>query len=321
MPIGRVSAFLVIAMAASVPAAEVDKYLPNHSEFVLFVNVRQVIDSPLIKKYLLDQARSAFDSDGFKPRQIFQAMQLDPFKDITSLTLAGPGFPDFDKSLLVVRGKFDLNTIATVADTEAQRAPDTLKIHKQGDFAVYEFPSPRDRSVPWFLCFLDKQTAVLSPSRPAVTDAIAKKNGKRETTLSKEMQSLLDRVDSRRNLWLVGRASESLKNELGSTAQTKKLVGSLRNVSGGATIGEGLRANLMIEFGDPRVVGEVRKFLIGIQSLVELAVLGGEWSRKADDVLKKAVVISAEKDGVRIQIQASAAEIEKLLQAKPKVGE
>ena len=64
-PLG-VSGFLVFALAAA-PAPEIDKYLPNDADFVLFVNVRQTLDSPLAKKYLLDPARNAFDNDQFKP--------------------------------------------------------------------------------------------------------------------------------------------------------------------------------------------------------------------------------------------------------------
>ena len=252
------------------------------------MNVRQTLDSSLVKKYFLDRDRNAFDSDQFEPRQIFQAMQLDPFKDIASLTLVGSGLPELNKGLLILRGNFDLKTIATVGDTEAQRAPDTLKIHKESDkFLVYEFRSPRDRSEPLFLCFLDKGTAVLSPACATVADAIAKKMGKQQASMSKEMQALLNRVDTRQTVWLAGLATESLKKELGNNPQTKKLVGGLRDIHGGLTVGDGVNADFLIQFGDARAAGDVRKFLIGMQSLVELAVLGGEWSRKVDDVLKK----------------------------------
>lgn len=320
MTAGRFATSLAVVLLAGVaPAAEADKYLPDDSEFVLFVHVRQVLDSPLAKKYLLDSARNALDSDRFKPRVIFQAMQLNPLQDIASLTLAGAA-ADPDKLLLIVRGQFDLATIATVADTESQRAPDTLKVHKyRENFLVYQFPAPRhDRATPLFLCFLDKETAVLSPSEKLVHDAIAKKLGKRQTIPSKEMQTLLARVDGRQSLWIAGLVSEPWKKQLGNNPTIKKLIGNMQNLRGGLVVNEGLHADFRMAFGDPNATGEVRKFLIAMQSLVELAVLGGEWSRNVDDILKKMVVLTANRESVRVEIRASAAEIEKILHAKPK---
>ena len=51
-----VGAFLVVASAR---AGEVDKFLPDDTEAVVLINVRQILESELFKKNVEEQAREA----------------------------------------------------------------------------------------------------------------------------------------------------------------------------------------------------------------------------------------------------------------------
>src|SRR5438128_1012730 len=48
-------AAVCLAWLAPARAAEVDKLLPNDTEILVTINVRQILDSPLVKKYALDK--------------------------------------------------------------------------------------------------------------------------------------------------------------------------------------------------------------------------------------------------------------------------
>ncbi len=56
----RIAAILLTVLAA-VPgrAADLDPYLPEDTETVINLNLRQILDSPLIKKHALEHAQEA----------------------------------------------------------------------------------------------------------------------------------------------------------------------------------------------------------------------------------------------------------------------
>src|SRR5205085_2724204 len=80
---------LGLALAAAVlsPAArgaDVDKYLPADAELVISVNVRQILDSALVKKYGQAQAEAAIKKG--EAQKLLSTIGLDPLKDITTIT-------------------------------------------------------------------------------------------------------------------------------------------------------------------------------------------------------------------------------------------
>ena len=103
--------------AAPGQAAEPDRYLPKDAKFVVAVNVRQVIDTPLFKKYALDQIKSGIKKND-DLRKLLEVLGFDPLKDVRSVVVAGPGVPE--KVLLITRGSFDLEKIEAVTDEVAK---------------------------------------------------------------------------------------------------------------------------------------------------------------------------------------------------------
>src|SRR5262245_50998705 len=89
------------ALALPARAAEVDKYLPNDTQGVLSVNVRQLLDSSLIKKHGLEQIRAGLENNQ-KAQDLLKSLDFDPLKDIGSITAAGPGGDDPDKGLVIL---------------------------------------------------------------------------------------------------------------------------------------------------------------------------------------------------------------------------
>src|SRR5262249_50193462 len=116
--------------AAPVRAVEPDKLLRDDAEAVLVVNVRQILDSPLVHKHALEQAKAAPQTDP-QLRQWIAASGVDPLKDVTTLTLSTAGGAN-GKVLMVVRGKFDLDKVKTAADDFAKKNPGKLKITEEG---------------------------------------------------------------------------------------------------------------------------------------------------------------------------------------------
>jgi hypothetical protein len=63
------AALVVAVVAAKAPnarAAEPDKLLPAEADTVLSVNIKQILDTDLIKKYALEQMKQALDGQDAK---------------------------------------------------------------------------------------------------------------------------------------------------------------------------------------------------------------------------------------------------------------
>jgi len=304
---------------APAQAAEIDPCVPDGADLVLHVNVRQFLDAPVVGKHVLPDLKAAWERDGFKPRLIAERLKFDPFKDVASITVAGPARQATDKMLVIVHGRFDIDTLQTAADIYGNRGADDFKAHKQGEQRYYEFKEPRTgRTV--FAAFLDKETFVLSPSRDAVLAAALRQRAKKAPRLAKELESLLGKVDGKQTVWLAGIVSDDLKKDLLSNPQVRKTAEALQSIQGGISVAEGIRAEILIQTSDARAAAEIRKLLDGIKSLVSLAVTDTDSDRlgtlPAD--LVNAVKVATDKDAVTLKVAASAEQIEKSLKTKPK---
>ena len=79
----------VVLAAQTTRAADPDKLLPADAEFVLSVNVKQIVESDIIKKYALAQMKQALQ--GNDAQKMLKELGLDPLKDIDRVVLGGSG--------------------------------------------------------------------------------------------------------------------------------------------------------------------------------------------------------------------------------------
>src|SRR5437762_386637 len=119
---------LALAFAAPTRAAEFDQYLPNDTAVVVSVNVEQLLNSPLGKKYLRAALEQAI-KDNPQAQEILKALNFDPLKDLTRLTVAATG-TEQDNALAILNGQFDREKVESTLAKVAADQPDKLKIHK-----------------------------------------------------------------------------------------------------------------------------------------------------------------------------------------------
>jgi hypothetical protein len=245
------SALAVLLLTAPGRAAEVDKLLPNDTEVVFSVNVRQILDSPLGKKLPLDQAKEALKAQD-DAHQVLKELGFDPFTDLDSITAAVSSGGDTDKGLLIVRGKFDLEKFRAKAEAVAKDMPDTLKIQKKpngsgGTTTVYEVNNVVPGSQTMYVALLNKNTLVASAGIDYVLDAADKDAGRKKTALkNKEVQALLGRVDTTQSIWAVVLGSTLEDSPLGKGGDTKDIVEKVQDVFAGVAIDKDIVATLTV---------------------------------------------------------------------------
>ncbi len=204
----RLSRCLLVAVAVALPAAapavraaEVDPLLPKETEQVVHVNVKQILDSDIIKKYALGQIKQAMQGADVKAQ--LETLGLDPLKDIERLSVGIWGKDPNDMSAVaVLRGKFDAKKLFDSAKDQAGKTPDKVGIEEEGSFKLVKITG--DNGKPFFVTVADEGTIVGGSAKGLVTDALTAFNKKDKAKLSKELTALVLKQDEKASLFFCG---------------------------------------------------------------------------------------------------------------------
>jgi hypothetical protein len=270
------------AFAAPVPtegpaAANYDKYLPNDVDGVITINVRQLLDSELIKKTGIDKAMGTEDA-----QKAAKTLGLDPLKDIERVVIAG-GKND-DQTVVIIQGKFDPAKLSAAIEEAARDKKDNLKVHKTDNGKVYEVTKLEDivklppqlgaganvnlkgKSV--FAVIADRGNVVVSPSKETVEEVLAKAAGKKTTKLSnKELATLLGKID----------AKQTLAVALPAPATEEKF----KSITGGLTVTKDVKVDFTVTAADADAAKEINDKI-------------AEQLRQASDVINIVVIQQTE---------------------------
>jgi len=238
-----------LLLAVPARAADVDKLLPNDTETVAAINVKQILNSALVKKFGQDKIKEALKSQEMF-QKILDDLGFDIFKDLDSILIAGPGGSDTDKGLVIVRGNFDIKKMTTKAQGLAKDMKDVIKAVsvKDGVGGTYDFweVSPPDAPQSLFVSLASKDTILAAPSKDYLIDAMEKLAGRKKAALkNKDMAGLIGRMDTKQSLYL-GVLGDSLKNSpLANEDKAKEIIEKLADASIGLTI----EKDIVLEIG------------------------------------------------------------------------
>lgn len=236
---GLTAALLLVPAA---PAAGVDKLIPPDTTVVVTVNVKQILDSPLVKKRGLDEAKQALKSVE-EANQVLEELGFDPFRDVDRITAAGPGGAEKDRGLLIVRGQFDLDKFKARAEQAAKDDPDVLKIQKVPGGTVYEVNAP-GQDMPIFVALLNRTTLVASAGKDYVVDAMDREAGRSKATIKdKDLKAVIDRLDDKQSLAFAAVGAAFKGADTGPAAEFLEKIEAL---GGGLTITDELRLEVVV---------------------------------------------------------------------------
>jgi hypothetical protein len=234
---------LLAFVAVPARAADIDKFVPEDSESVVTFNVRQLLDSAVVKKIGLEHAKEALKSID-EVSDVLKALDFDPFKDFDQVIMASPGGNAEDKGLIIAHGKFDVAKFKTKAEEVAKNNGDILKIHKSGTNEIYEVKIQAEQEVTLFVAIASKDTILASPGKDYVVDALKKDGLKKNAGLkNKQLQTMAEKMDPKQtvSIALVGDAfaKADIPNE-----QAKALLAKIDAVSGGITVTDEVKVEI-----------------------------------------------------------------------------
>jgi hypothetical protein len=235
---------LLLAFAAGTArAGDLDKFVPEDTVTVATFNVRQLLESAVVKKIGLDQVKEKLKSVD-EVSDVLQSLDFDPFKDLDQVIMASPGGNAEDKGLIIAHGRFDVAKFKARAEEAAKNNSDVLKIHKSGANQIYEVKIQGEQDVTLFVAIASKETILASPGKDYVADALKKDGLKKHAGLkNKELQALVEKMDTKQtvSIALVGEAfaKADIPDE-----KAKAILGKIDAVSGGITISDEVKIEI-----------------------------------------------------------------------------
>jgi hypothetical protein len=296
--------FAALCLTASARAVSADNRIPSDAEVVVSVNVSQILDSDVFKKYAKAELEKALLNPSVTKE--LTAIGLDPLKDVHKLLITSAG-TEKPKVLIVAYGKFDVDKMQAAAKKAAEDKPDELKIATEDGKTIYEGKGGDGKD---FYAYLDpKGNAVLaSTEKDYLLTAIAHKS----EGPSKEMQDVLSKVNGKESIWLAALITKEIKKQMASTPQAKDLAPKLEAVTGTINVANDVETNLVIHTTDAKAAADVKKILNQVKPLLTLAAQGA--GEEAGPVLSEVVdnlKITTEENSVKLNLKVSEDLIEK----------
>jgi hypothetical protein len=256
-------ALAVPALAAPAPAPtpQVEKYLLDDAEFVLTVNVKQIVASPAFTKQVQKQVEAILKMDAVQPW--LKEAGFDPLKDVERLTVAtGSSCWAEDPTkgaagggpYVIVEGKFDVAKLQATAEKAAKDFPNFFKLGTIGDAKVLEVGPAREKMT---VAVLNDNTVVMAPFKEQIAAALDKAAGKKKTQLKNaSLQKLMAKWDAKQavNVAAIGEMVTTRYNSttINNGVQTTKTVQhtfaeeGVQSLLGGLTVGDDIKGSVTI---------------------------------------------------------------------------
>lgn len=194
---------------ATARAAEPDKLIPNDADTVISVNVRQVIDSDIVKKYALEQIKQFLA--GQDAQDFLKKIGLDPLKDIDRVIVAGSGKDQNDiKGLMIIHGKFNAERLYQEAEAQTKRDPDKFSLVKDGKDVMFKFQP--ENGNPLYGTVVDDNTIIAGTDKKIVTTALATANSDKKPVFNKQLAGMITKMDDKASVWVVAIVKGKLDN-------------------------------------------------------------------------------------------------------------
>ncbi len=281
--------------------AELDPLVPSGAKGVLKLDIKQVLDSALVKKYALPDLQGLMQMP--QAQQYITATGLDPLKDLDSVTITAAGARNPPQVLIVVRGRFDAAKINAALAEQAKKDPQ-LKISKEGKLTIWELPNKEQH--PLFGTIASPGAMVLSTDKDYLVKSIADEG---KTKPSAELVTAAGKVPAKESIWGAFLVTPEIKSLTESNPKVKKYVDSLKSVTGGLSVTDVLQFQLQGHATSPEAANEIKTALESLKPLLQgVAAMLGKGNEQNTAVFRDlidAIKISTRESTIAIDLKVN----------------
>jgi len=317
------AALCTLALGLSAAQGIEPKYLPPDTEIIISVNLQQILKSDIAKEHkdLIDQGKAMLEQHLAEKgiAKYLEKAGFDPFRDLTSVTVAGPGTKDHEAGFILIEGKFDPSKInAVVSDVgEDVKAVDVAGVK------AFEITPKGEKTV--YAALIGNDKLVATGKKDDLAAAIARLKGSNSTTLKKELKTLMDTSGKKQSLSIVATGPA-----LSRMLEDAPIPNADAAVAGLQTV-EGISVSLNVEKNINFQVGVFAKDKMTAEQLAKtgnggLMLVKAMVKKKAEedpkvapavDVINSIRVVSQE-NSVLIRGEVTAATLNQILENVPK---
>jgi len=206
--LGLATALAVLA-AGSVRAAEADPLIPADADTVAYVNVKQLVESDVVKKYAIEQIKQALA--GQEAKKLLEDMGLDPLKDIEKIWIGTSGKDKDDmKVLTVVHGKFDPDKLFKAAEAATKKDGDKFTMIKDGTTTMFKYQP--DQGNPVYGTVVDETTVLAASDKKILAAGVKQAADKKKSQLSADLSALVKKMDEKASMFAVSVVKGKFEN-------------------------------------------------------------------------------------------------------------
>jgi hypothetical protein len=208
--------------------------LPSDTEVIVTINVQQLINSDVVKgnPQLLQHARSVLESklQDTGAMQYLEKAGIDLYKNIKSVTFAGPGSKDADKLVLIVEGKFSPEKLKGAAEDAARDYPGAIEVKTVDNQPIFEIADPRGKTV--YVAPAGSELILTAMSKPALTAALARVRANQAGSLPKGFKALLETTNDKQSLSIAATGPALARLAENAPNPNEMVAGYLKSIDG-----------------------------------------------------------------------------------------
>jgi hypothetical protein len=324
---------LAVLIGAASAQAQATKLLPNDTELVLTINLKQILTSEVAKanKTLLDFAKQAIEQklEDNPSSKYLKKANFNFLTDLHSISVAMPVGRDFGEGMIVLQGKFDAEKIEEAATEASKEAGGGLKIIEIANTKVFQV-TPREDEKTIYVGVLDKKTMIACTSKTDFATAVARLSGSQAASFKAEFKSAVGALSNKQSISIAATSAALLKlmDKLpdAAAAQADKASPILKQLDGFSafiTIQKDIDFQIGVNTKDAETANQyAAASKAGLEFAKKLVGDKAKDDEKAAAALAVINSIQATATGVNLVIrgQISADTLEKILQLLPIPG-
>lgn len=288
---------LGLVLTPSARAVE-PKLLPADTEWAFSINLKQILDSDLVKANretldaLLKLAKANAPNDP-GAEKFLEAAGFDVMKDMIGFTVAGPAGVDPDKLVMIIEGKFKADKVHAAADEFAKMAGAAVKTSMIGKVKVYEVAVDGEKTL--FASLIDDKHLVASATKDTIAEVIARNTGAKKAGHKKEFRAVLDATNAKQSLNFAATGNAlmtGVKNapKIPKNDQVAGVLADIHGLSGSITVKKDVEFQLNVTAADAdaaQKMAQGAQFAIGaVKAMVQNKADTDPNAQIAVDVLK-----------------------------------